>query len=120
MKYKSEITGWGQEALTLLDPTCNMLVLFNDDAPDALKDISILHSIAELKEDIVTGDTITIGDISFEVTAVGREANATMRDMGHCTISFNGKEVVDRPGVIEVKGKISESDLEKGVQITVE
>ncbi len=38
------------------------------------------------------------------VTAVGDEAMKTLRENGHCTIVFTGKDAVEQPGQIMVKG----------------
>ena len=39
------------------------------------------------------------------MTAVGAEAMKTLREHGHCTIVFTGKDVVEQPGQIMVKGE---------------
>ena len=38
------------------------------------------------------------------MTAVGDEAMKTLRANGHCTIVFTGKDAVELPGQIMVKG----------------
>ena len=48
MKYYAEITGWGDEAKAFLKEL-NYIILFNDNAPSELAEISILHSIGEMK-----------------------------------------------------------------------
>ena len=65
MKYYAEITGWGDEAKAFLKEL-NYIILFNDNAPSELAEISILHSIGEMKGDIEVGDTIIIAEKAFD------------------------------------------------------
>lgn len=51
MKYQATITGLGSCALDFLDECCNFIIIFNEDAPSELADISVLHTKSELKED---------------------------------------------------------------------
>lgn len=51
MKYKATITGLGECALDFLDECCNFIIIFNEDAPPELADISVLHTKSEVKED---------------------------------------------------------------------
>lgn len=44
MKFQVKITGWGADALEFLNPTCNFIIIFNEDAPPELADISVLHT----------------------------------------------------------------------------
>ena len=49
MKYCSTITGWGPDALGFLEEEdCNFLILFNEDAPEELAEIAVLHTKAKL------------------------------------------------------------------------
>ena len=120
MKYSSEITGWGSEAKAFLKEL-NYMILFNDNAPSELAEISILHTVAELKSDIAVGDTVIIGDKVFEVTAVGDEAQHTFKELGHATINFAGRDIPDLPGHIMLKGDeaLTEDDIQTGVKIEI-
>jgi PTS system glucitol/sorbitol-specific IIA component len=121
MKYQAEITGWGADSMEFLNPDCNFIIIFNNNAPAELADISILHTISELKEDPAPGDTFRICNKEFKVTAVGWEALNTLRDLGHCTVSFNGKTEVDRPGMIELAGEpMKQEDFFVGGKIEIE
>ena len=33
MKFQVKITGWGNDALEFLNPVCNFIIMFNEDAP---------------------------------------------------------------------------------------
>lgn len=120
MKYYAEITGWGDEAKAFLKEL-NYIILFNDNAPSELAEISILHSINELKADIKQGDTFIIADKVFEVSAVGDEAQKTFKELGHATINFAGRDIPDLPGHIMLKGDeiLTEDDIVKGAKIEI-
>lgn len=100
--YKSTITGIGELAYELIDG--GMLVVFNDNAPDALKEMSVLHTIEEFNGFVKVDDRVVFGEKEYRVTAVGSEANETLKTMGHCTFCFNGKDSVAIPGQIELAG----------------
>ena len=63
MKYQSKIVGLGPDALAFLeDEDMNFIIIFNEDAPPELAELSVLHTKAELKEDPAVGDTLKIGN----------------------------------------------------------
>ena len=102
MDYKSQITGIGPMALDFLDE--KMIIVFNDNAPDELAELSILHKPCPVDQEIKVGDVVAIGNASYIVTAVGEEANKTFSTMGHCTLKFTGQSEVELPGHIELSG----------------
>lgn len=102
MDYKSVITGLGPLALDFLPE--NMIIVFNENAPEELAELSVLHKESPLDQDIKAGDVVLLGNGCYVVTAVGEEANKTFRSMGHCTFKFTGKTVVELPGHIELSG----------------
>lgn len=102
MDYKSTITGIGPMALDFLNES--MLIIFNDNAPKELAEISILHSACEVDNDIKVDDVIIIAGKEYIVTAVGDEANKTFKQLGHCTFKFTGKNEAELPGHVELSG----------------
>ena len=105
MKYHATITGWGNDALYFLDdPDSNFIIIFNEDAPPELADISVLHTKAPLLGEPAVGDMVFIAGKLFTITAVGDEAKSTLRDLGHCTLVFKGADEPDRPGCIMLHG----------------
>lgn len=102
-KYCAKVTAIGPEALSLLE--VNMLIIFNENAPEELAEITVMHTIEELKEDVVKGDVVTLGGHDYEVVFVGSEANYTLRELGHCTFYLYGEGVEYRelPGYIILK-----------------
>lgn len=117
MKYEVEILEVGLMVEELMEVS-NCLIIYNDTIKDSdLKEISAIHTISELKSDICVGDEIFIGNESYVVTSVGDIAQKTLRELGHCTIKFDGEEVVNLPGEIHVKGKLPQ--LKSGDKIII-
>lgn len=105
MKYHTVITGWGETALAFLDdPESKFIIIFNDDAPPELAELSILHTKEELMGVPAPGDTVIISEKVFTITAVGEEAKSTLKNLGHCTLVFKGASEPDRPGCIMLEG----------------
>lgn len=117
MNYISKITGFGDMALDFLQE--NMLILFNDDAPVELAELSVLHEKQELTRDVCVGDIISLGEDDYLVTAVGSEAKETLKMLGHCCLVFGGKDSVELPGQIQLKGE-KLPDLKVGDYIKIQ
>lgn len=100
--YISQITAIGPLAAEMAEQ--QMMVLFGDDAPEAVAEIAVMHSGQTLERDIASGDEMIVGEQVFTVTAVGSEANRTFRAMGHCTLVFTGANEVALPGQIALGG----------------
>ncbi len=104
MKYEAKITAMGGMVQELAEDG-SLLILFNEDIQDTdLRDISVCHTIGKLNEDIVAGDVLTIGENKFDVTSVGNVALKTLKDLGHCTIKFDGDTKSNLSGEIHVRG----------------
>lgn len=116
MKYHAKITGHGDMALDFL--TENMLIIFNDNAPAELKEISVWHEISELASDVAVGDLMDIAGKEYFVTAVGDEANHTLKTMGHCSLRFDGADEPQLPGTVHLKGD-GVPDIEIGKSIII-
>ena len=122
MKYDVTITGLGDMALDFLDPAMKMrfAILFDDDAPAELAELSILHTKGELTEAPAPGDTMKIGGKTYKITAVGDEAIQTLTNMGHCTLAFTADTEPHRPGCINLDGEvITEADVAAGSVIQI-
>ena len=121
MKYCATITGWGEDALGFLaDEDCNFMIVFNEDAPAELAEIAVLHTKAELAADPAVGDTVMICGKVYDITAVGEEALHTLRQLGHCTLSFKGGSEPERPGCIMLEGEpLRPEDIAKGGTIEI-
>lgn len=120
MKYSAEITGFGSLAFEFLDESCNFIIIFNENAPQELADISVLHTISDLKEEPKKGDIVSICGIEYTIADVGYEAINTLKELGHCTLSFKGLDKVERPGIIELIGDpIRQEQLAIGGKIEI-
>lgn len=122
MKYRTTITGWGENALDFLDdPKSNFIIIFNDNVPPELTELSVLHTKEELLNIPAPGDTVIIGEKVFEITAIGEEAKSTLQNLGHCTLVFRGEDTPERPGCIMLTGDepLLASDIQVGNTIEI-
>ena len=103
MKYEVTVTAIGDFVLPFMQ-TRESVILFDKDVPYEYENMVVAHTKANLSADIVPGDKVSLADRSYTVTAVGAEAMKTLREHGHCTIVFTGKDAVEQPGQIMVKG----------------
>lgn len=108
MKYDTRISGWGECALEFLHEECNFLIIFNDSAPQELADISILHTAGELLADPCVGDTLCLCDQVYTITAIGEEALHTLKELGHCCLSFSGAKSALRPAILNWQVRLFE------------
>jgi PTS system glucitol/sorbitol-specific IIA component len=102
MDYKTTVTGFGEMYAEFYEQ--GMIVVFNDNAPGELAELSALHTSAVLERDVRPGDTVLLGNKKYTVRAVGTEASRTLRKMGHCTFVFTGSETAELDGHIVLKG----------------
>ena len=122
MKYSATITGFGPMALAFLDPAMEMrfIIIFNDDAPAELAELSVMHTKAELLAPPVAGDIMQIGQKIYTITAVGDEAVHTLATLGHCTLAFKGDSEPYRPGCLMLDGEvITAEDVAEGAVIQI-
>ena len=121
MKFHATINGWGEDALDFLgDPNTNFLVIFNDNAPEELKEIAVLHTKSEVYEEPAPGDTLILCGKVYDITAVGDEAKHTLKTLGHCTLSFQGGTEPERPGCIMLEGEpFTAEDVTDGATIEI-
>jgi len=121
MKYNAEITGWGSEVIPLLDDKdLNFIIIFNETAPPELAEISVLHKVAPILAEIKVSDTLLLCNKVFTITAIGDEALHTLKELGHCTLSFKGGSEPERPGCIMLEGEeFTSQDLIQGGTIEI-
>lgn len=121
MKYQAKITGLGEFALDFLNEDCNFIIIFNENAPAELAEISVLHIQSDLNGEPCKGDKVSICGVQYTISDVGYEAINTLRELGHCTLSFKGLDQVERPGVIELIGEpLKGNQLKVGGEIIIE
>ena len=83
----------------------NLIILFNDDAPEMYHEYCLLHTINELREEIKKDDLFCMDSEEYKITAVGSGANKTLSELGHATIKFDGSIEAENPGTIHVEAK---------------
>jgi PTS system glucitol/sorbitol-specific IIA component len=101
-EYKTTITKLGDSYGEIFEQ--GMVIVFNDNAPEELAELSALHTPAKLSADVKTGDEVVLGNKRYTVTAAGKEANYTLGKMGHCTFIFTGAAEAELDGHIVLKG----------------
>lgn len=118
MKFRAKIVGIGEMVKELLDE--DMLIIFNENAPEDLAEISVIHNKIILKEDVAVGDLFKIGKFEYKVTYVGSSANSTLRELGHCTFKFDGSTIPSLPGIINLEGNRPDiSNIQLGSFISI-
>lgn len=103
MDFTTEITQIGEMVEEFLQE--KLLIVFDDNAPPGLAEIAVLHTKKELHKEVTIGDRVRFGELVYDVTAVGHEANKTLESMGHCSFSFTGEDQAKLPGQIELRGQ---------------
>ena len=103
MKYEVTITSIGDHVLQLMQMRESM-ILFDKDVPYQYSEMVVAHTKGILKEDLVVGDTLHIAGLDYQITAIGENALQTLREHGHFTLVFDGKETVEQPGQIAIHG----------------
>ena len=100
MLFQTRVTDVGPEVASLAEG--GVLILFAEGAPAELAEVSVLHAVNHLAVDAapVPGNTITIGSLSAQITAIGDLAWKKVHEMGHVVINFNGETSNLRPGEI--------------------
>ena len=124
MKFSTTIKGWGSEALEFLPPNDaednNFIIIFNENAPEELADLAILHPEAPLTADPEVGDTVMICGKRFTISSIGFEALHTLRTLGHCTLNFKGGPEPEMPGCIMLEGdQLTVEDIQVGAKIEI-
>lgn len=96
VRYDSVITGIGEEAPPFFSE--GIAVLFSEDAPEELHEISIVHRPSVTNGGIRPGDRIVLGDETIIITAVGPVANENLVNLGHFVVKRNGATEHSQPG----------------------
>lgn len=102
-KYESKITEIGADVEMFVEE--NMLVIFNETVPEALKSFGVIHEKAELLAQVESGDILEINGSQYNILFVGEKVNETLKEIGHCTIAFNGERDAQLPGTMCVEKK---------------
>lgn len=101
--YRSVISGYGKDIGEFLEQ--GLLIVFSEEVPDALREISMQHNYTGTEDNMEVGDIVRIGSRTYRITAVGESANETFRTMGHCTFCFEGSARANLPGEVHLIGE---------------
>lgn len=101
--YENQVKGLGAFVEAFKEE--KLVILFGDNAPDELKDYTYHISVNPVNGTIAAGQYLQIDNQEYKILAVGDEAPVTLAGLGHCSFRFNGSEVVDMPGSINVEDK---------------
>lgn len=96
-----------------------MMILFGEEAPEDLAAYSYIINVNPVEGEITPGMTLSFGNESYEITAVGDVVNKNLNDLGHITLRFNGEVVAELPGTLYLEDKELPS-IEKGLSITIQ
>jgi PTS system glucitol/sorbitol-specific IIA component len=103
---KTKVISIGGDVQELLDG--GVLIMFNPNAPQELKDVAVLHEKQSDELDVLhEGGTISFGEQVFQIDFVGKEANKNFNNLGHLSVYFNNTdEDMDKlPGSIFVSSQ---------------
>lgn len=95
-RYETVVTEVGEHVSEFL--TEGVLVLFGEDAPEELREYSVIHRPAHADGDVEVGDEVTVAGNRMMVLAVGDVANDNLRNLGHLVLKRNGATEPALPG----------------------
>ncbi len=102
-KYKTTVTAIGDLAEELLQQ--KMMVLFDSTAPMELQEISVIHTGGILTKEVIDGDFMILGNLTYTITAVGEVANKNLKNIGHVCLKFDARTSPELPGDVHLKGE---------------
>lgn len=117
MVYETEIVDFGSSAEMFKAE--NMMILFGDNAPDDLADYSYIINIRPVEGSIEPGMVVSIGEKSYEITAVGNVVEKNLGDLGHITLKFDGATEAELPGTLYLEDAAL-PDLAVGTKIKIQ
>lgn len=117
IKFQVKVVRVGALATDLL--ASGNMIIFDNTPNEALAEVCFMHEHGEIQVPIEVGDTVQLGKRSFIITAIGNEAQKTLRDFGHCTFSFTGDKTVELPGQMNLYGNLPPLPLQVGDTIAI-
>lgn len=102
VKLSTSIVELGEQSEELVNN--NMVILFDKDAPEAIRNYCLLIDNHRFEDEIVAGDSLSVDGTPFVITKVGDAANENLKNLGHVTLSFGKKNFEDiLPGSIHLE-----------------
>lgn len=95
-----------------------MLIMFGNEAPDALRSSCYIIAVNPIQGTIVPGMILQIDDHEYQITAVGNEVQRNLGNLGHIAISLTSKQKAELPGTLYIEnGKYP--DIIKGSTLKI-
>ena len=96
-----------------------MLILFNENAPQELREYCVLHRGNKLEDIVEPGDIFQLGKEAYKIIYVGSQVQKNLRDLVHITLRFNGnKEGENLEGSLYLEDK-EIGDIAPGEEIAI-
>lgn len=114
--FETNVINIGNEAE--LFKSENMIILFGSNAPDDLADYCYNIELNGVKDSIQEGQTLSVGNENYIITAVGNVVEKNLKDLGHITIKFDGSNEATLAGTLYVEEK-ELPEISIGTEITI-
>lgn len=114
--FKTTVKEIGKDAQEF--QSVNMLIFFGEQAPSALRDSCFIIANHDLDTEIKEGMTLEIGKTDYQITAVGSEVEANLRNLGHIAVKFTGEKKAELPGSLYVEEKTF-PQIEVGTEVKI-
>jgi glucitol/sorbitol PTS system EIIA component len=75
-----------------------VVILFDERAPDELRDFAVIHSPSVQQSGPRPGDVVVLGDVELPVLAVGGVVEANLMALGHLDLKADGRTEAALPG----------------------
>lgn len=95
-RYETVVTEVGEHVGEFLAE--GVLVLFDEDAPEELREYSVIHRPAHADGGVQVGDEVVVAGDGMTVLAVGDVANDNLHNLGHLVLKRNGATEPALPG----------------------
>jgi len=100
VKYKVDVLEIGSNVKDMLQT--GLVILFNKSAPNDLKSYCLITQDNEKRGKVKLGDTLSMDNKTYTVTAIGEKANENLYSLGHVSLCFDGLETAKLPGHIHL------------------
>ena len=99
--YSTTVTAVGELVPDFAEQ--GVLVFFGENAPQELREFSIIHTPDVQTRAPQVGDTITLANNKYNVLAVGSVASDNLLNLGHLDLKANGLAEPEMPGDVNVE-----------------
>jgi glucitol/sorbitol PTS system EIIA component len=102
--YRTTVVSVGPEAGDML--AGGVLILYAEPLPDALADVSVVHSPDHRDADLAigVGDVVSVGGHELTITAVGDLAAKNLDELGHVVLYVDQPDQKLLPGAVHAAG----------------